>query len=187
MIESSELRLNVSAKRCPRCKKRCRKNDEAIERWSTDLRLLEVLPDEPPPVGGEGDVLEDLAAEGPPTGPIADFVALVDRELGIRGLEIVAGAVAAALFRRCNVTWSDALLSRRAKGIKRYQRPLRYNDGRGLGDGAQEAADELGYLRRHGGRLSPAEVLERQFAEAAEVEIQLVSTLGTVGAKRRPR
>lgn len=44
----------------------------------------------------------------------------------------------------------DAMVARRAMGIERYGRPLRYGDGRGRVDALQEALDLAAYSWRDG-------------------------------------
>ena len=111
-----------------------------------------LLPDPPPPSGGHGDVLLDLAGRaggiGPiPTGP-PDVLALSE-------LVEVAISLAAALCSMCGVDFQAALLERREVGIARYGQPLRYGDGRGLMDAVQEALDLCGYLAREIGEDAP--------------------------------
>uniref|UniRef100_A0A6M3JAA4 Uncharacterized protein n=1 Tax=viral metagenome TaxID=1070528 RepID=A0A6M3JAA4_9ZZZZ len=57
-------------------------------------------------------------------------------------------AVAQGLCSMCGVDFPAAILERRDVGIARYGQPLRYGDGRGIVDAAQEALDLCGYLAR---------------------------------------
>lgn len=120
--------------------------------------LVRVLDEQPPPSGGTGDVLADLAAEPEPT---RNFTALVSYELardayndrGWRGVErVVAGLALFLVHQATECGWTDLLLERRAKGIATYGQPLRYGDGRSIVDAVEEALDLVAYLRREGGQ-----------------------------------
>jgi len=114
-----------------------------------------LLPDPPPPSGGHGDVLLDLAERArriepfPPCPP-------EERDEALREMLDSAVAVARGLCSMCGVVdLRAAILERREIGIARYSQPLRYDDGRGLVDAAQEALDLCGYLAREIGEDAP--------------------------------
>ena len=108
-----------------------------------------LLPDQPPPQGGHGDVLADLAARVRREGsrrivggafPLSD-----DRlRLSLQDALLIAGTLCHML----GVPLLDAIDERRRIGSQRYGQPLRYGDGRGLEDAAQEAIDLAAYLLR---------------------------------------
>jgi hypothetical protein len=70
------------------------------------------------------------------------------REMDLMRLSDSARICAAMLCRMLGVDLRAAILERREKGIATYGRPLRYDDGRGLVDAAQEAIDLAAYLLR---------------------------------------
>ena len=109
------------------------------------------LPEQPAPVGGEGDVLLDLA-DWSGIHTIADSAShlrgVPANAEGLGELLQMALAQAAVLCALLNSDLRSAILQRRDKGIATYGRPLAYGDGRNLGDAAEEAIDLCAYLLR---------------------------------------
>ena len=109
--------------------------------------MNDLIPDQPPPTEGHGDVLLDLADD--------QWVAAAGNETRLYplgGLLHDAVLIAHQLCLHLGVDLREAILERRRIGIERYGQALSYADGRGLEDAAQEALDLCGYLLREVGR-----------------------------------
>ena len=111
------------------------------------------LPEQPAPVGGEGDVLLDLADHRLVPILTAHYAGLANgkattAEMRPAGMFRSAMHLSAILCQRLGVDLRAAIRQRREKGIETYGRPLRYSDGRNLGDAAEEAIDLCAYLLR---------------------------------------
>lgn len=117
-----------------------------------------LLPDEPPPQGGHGDVLADLAelieaqdqlfhSPNPPKTHIERRALL--HEIHMRTLQNLR-AYRALL--GCDLR--AEIMDRRRIGVETYGLELRYEDGRGIVDAFHESLDEAAYQRRE---LGPPE------------------------------
>ena len=107
-----------------------------------------LLPDQPPPQPGHGDVLLDLADHN-----YVKALRYNERDpLPLRRLLHDAIFLAHQLCIHLGVDLREAILERRRIGIERYSQPLRYDDGRNLTDAAQKAVDLAGYLLREIGK-----------------------------------